>query len=71
MKAPDGDGWIPWPENEHGRLRQPLEQLGGLNSGETIESRYDYDGERLYRAWSRKIASETEGLEPDISRGTT
>jgi hypothetical protein len=61
MKAPDGDGWIPWPEDEHGKLRQPLTDL---KIGETIESRYDYDGERLYRAWSRKIASETEGPEP-------
>ncbi len=58
MKKPDGDGWIPWPEDDTGRLRQPLEQLGGLEHGETIESRYDYDGERLYRAWSRKVVNE-------------
>ena len=55
---PDGDGWIPWPEDERGRLRQPLEQLGDLEDGRAIESRYDYDGERLYRAWSRKITAD-------------
>ncbi len=57
MNSPDGDGWIPWPEDEQGRLRQPLEQLGDLSDGLAIESRYDYDGERLYRAWSRKVGS--------------
>ncbi len=50
----NGDDWIPWPEDDTGQLRQPLEQLGGLEHGETIEGRSDYDGERLIRAWSRK-----------------
>ena len=64
MTKPDGDGWIPWPEDEHGRLRQPLKQLGGRKDDWGIESRYECDEGRLVRAWSRKIASETEGLEP-------
>ena len=50
MTKPDGDGWIPWPEDEHGRLRQPL---GDLKEGETIESQYDYDEDIIIRAWSR------------------
>ena len=48
-----GDGWILWPEDDTGTPRQP--DLGELNEGETIESRYDYDAERLIRAWSRKV----------------
>ena len=57
---PDGDGWIPWPEDDTGKLRQPLDQLGDLVDGWAIESRYDYDGEWLIRAWSRAIPAEDQ-----------
>ena len=32
--------------------------LGDLEPGETIESRYEYDGERLIKAWNRKMCDE-------------
>ena len=32
--------------------------LGDLSDGKTIESRYEYDGERLHKAWSRKVSAE-------------
>ena len=53
MTTPDTDGWIPWEETEAGTLKPPC--LGDLSDGKTIESRYDYDGDRLFAAWSRKV----------------
>ncbi len=68
---PDGDGWVPWPEDETGTPRSP--DLGELEEGETIESRYHYGDDRLIgntwserryeyggdrlieKAWSRKV----------------
>ncbi len=60
MTTPDPDGWVPWTEDDAGYLHPP--DLGELEDGETIESRYDYDQVRLNRAGSRKvIASESDG----------
>ena len=53
MTEPDGDGWVPWPEDETDAPRSP--DLGDLEEGEAIESHYDYDATRLNRAWSRKV----------------
>ena len=53
MTTPDTDGWVPWVETDSGSLKAP--DLGDLSDGKTIESRYEYDGERLYKAWSRKL----------------
>ena len=55
MTTPHGDGWLPWVEDATGKLRPP-KGCEDLKEGETREDRYDYDGERLYRAWSRKVA---------------
>ena len=53
MTPPESDGWVPWTETDSGSLKPP--DLGDLSDGQTIESRYDYDGERLFAAWSRKL----------------
>ena len=53
MTPPESGGWVPWTETDSGSLKPP--DLGDLSDGQTIESRYDYDGERLFAAWSRKL----------------
>ena len=46
------DGWVPWTESDSGALTPP--DLGDLAIGETIESRYEYDRDRLIiKAWQR------------------
>ena len=56
MTDPDHNGWVPWTETESGSLKPP--ELGGLENGETIESRYEYDPEgRIISAWSRKMTA--------------
>ena len=53
---PAADGWVRWTESESGALTPP--DLGDLAIGETIESRYQYDRDRLIiKAWNRKIAA--------------
>ena len=54
MTTLDGDGWLPWEEDATGTLRPPKACVD-LKVGETREDRYDYDGDRLHRAWSRKV----------------
>ena len=54
MSAPPGNGWIPWTRSDDDRLRPPLAHLE-LNNGERLENHYEMDGERLERAWSRKV----------------
>jgi hypothetical protein len=61
MTTPDRDGWLPWVEDATGTLRPPKDYVD-LKAGETREDRYDYDGQRLHRAWSRKVASVEERL---------
>ena len=53
MTPTEADDWIPREETEAGTLKPP--DLGDLSDGKTIENRYDYDGERLIKTWSRKL----------------
>ena len=53
---PAAGGWTPWTESKSGDLTPP--DLGDLAIGETIESRYEYDRDRLIiKAWNRKITA--------------
>ena len=63
MTQPDGDGWLPWEEDATGTLRPPKD-CADLKTGEIREDRYDYDGQRLHRAWSRKVATDAQAPTP-------
>jgi hypothetical protein len=59
MTTPEADDWIPWEKTTVGTLNPP--DLGDLSDGKTIENRYEYDGGRLIKAWSRKVVSSGQG----------
>ena len=63
LKAPDGDGWIPWPEDEHGNLRQPLEQLSTqIQIADVVMRPVKYDGrDRKIRPRAKTEGGATHG----------
>ena len=55
MDEPTGEGWVRWREAPEGRLVNPFPDL---RENERIDSRYDYDADRLIRAWSRVVPTD-------------
>ena len=62
---PDGDGWVPWTEDDAGRLHPP--DLGELEEGDRFEDRYERDGTRLVRAWRRKTKAPDHDIADDFT----
>ena len=59
MNEPTGEGWVGWAETKGGGLINPFPDL---RENERIVNHYDYDADRLIRAWSRVVPTHAAGV---------